>query len=76
MDGFDPAVIPGVGTPQPGGYLWHEALELFRAVIAKKRVVGVDVMELCPLQDTVASELATAKLMYRLMGYLALKAGR
>jgi agmatinase len=76
MDGFDPAVIPGVGTPQPGGYLWHEALELFRAVIAKKRVVGVDVMELCPLQDSVASELATAKLMYRLMGYLAVKSPR
>jgi agmatinase len=76
MDGFDPAVIPGVGTPQPGGYLWHEALELFRTVIAKKRVVGVDVMELCPLKDTVASELATAKLIYRLMGYLALKSRR
>jgi len=76
MDGFDPAVVPGVGTPQPGGYLWHEALELFRAVIAKKRVVGVDVMELCPLRDTVASELATAKLVYRLMGYLAARVRR
>jgi agmatinase len=76
MDGFDPAVVPGVGTPQPGGYLWHEALELFRALIKKKRVVGVDVMELCPLRDTVASELATAKLMYRLMGYLAVKPRR
>jgi agmatinase len=71
LDGFDPGVVPGVGTPQPGGYLWHEALDLFRAVIKKKRVVGVDVMELCPLKDTVASELAAAKLVYRLMGYLA-----
>jgi agmatinase len=76
MDGFDPAVIPGAGTPQPGGYLWHEALELFRAVIRSRRVVGADVMELCPLKDTVASELATAKLIYRLMGYLAVKAAR
>ncbi|MBI5239736.1 MAG: agmatinase [Elusimicrobia bacterium] len=76
MDGFDPAVIPGVGTPQPGGYLWHEALDLFRAVIRSKRVVGVDVMELCPLKDTVASELAAAKLIYRLMGYLAVSARR
>ena len=76
MDGFDPTVVPGVGTPQPGGYLWHEALSLFRAIIEAKRVVGVDVMELCPLKDTVASELATAKLMYRLMGYLAVKPGR
>jgi agmatinase len=74
LDGFDPGVMPGVGTPQPGGYLWHEALELFRAVIKKKRVVGVDVMELCPLRDTVASELAAAKLVYRLMGYLSSRA--
>ena len=71
LDGFDPAVVPGVGTPQPGGYQWLEALDLFRAVIASRRVVGFDIMELCPLKDTVASELAAAKLMYRLMGYLA-----
>lgn len=71
LDGFDPAVIPGVGTPQPGGYQWQEALALFRAVIERKEVVGVDMMELCPLKDTVSSELAAAKLVYRLMGYLA-----
>lgn len=71
LDGFDPAVIPGVGTPQPGGFSWFEGLDLFRAVIARKNVVGVDVMELCPLKDTVVSELAAAKLVYRLMGMLA-----
>ncbi len=73
LDGFDPSVIPGVGTPQPGGFGWYEALSLFRSVIEAKDVVGVDIMELCPLQDTVASELAAAKLMYRLMGYLSAK---
>ncbi|HAM34394.1 MAG TPA: agmatinase [Elusimicrobia bacterium] len=70
LDGFDPAAMPGVGTPQPGGYLWHEALALFKAVIASKKVVGAEIMELCPLQDTVSSEVAAAKLIYRLMGYL------
>ncbi|MBI5630455.1 MAG: agmatinase [Elusimicrobia bacterium] len=73
LDGFDPSVIPGVGTPQPGGFDWFEGLELFRRVIEKKKVVGVDVMELCPLQDTVNSEIAAAKLIYRLMGYIARK---
>lgn len=71
LDGFDPSVIPGVGTPQPGGFNWHEGLEIFRAVIAAKNVVGVDLMELCPLSDTVNSELAAAKLAYRLMGFLS-----
>ncbi|MBI4386828.1 MAG: agmatinase [Elusimicrobia bacterium] len=73
LDGFDPAVIPGVGTPQPGGFSWFEGIEIFRQVIAKKTVVGIDIMELCPLQDTVHSELAAAKLAYRLMGYLRAK---
>lgn len=76
LDGFDPSVVPGVGTPQPGGFPWYEGLELFRAVIEKKDVIGVDVMELCPLADTVNSELAAAKLVYRLMGYLRTKAPR
>lgn len=71
LDGFDPSVVPGVGTPQPGGFSWYEGLEIFRAVIASRRVVGVDIMELCPLKDSVQSELAAAKLAYRLMGYLA-----
>lgn len=73
LDGFDPAVIPGVGTPQPGGFSWYEGLEIFRSVIQYKDVVGVDIMELCPLKDTVDSELAAAKLAYRMMGYLWVK---
>jgi len=73
LDGFDPSVIPGVGTPQPGGFAWQEGLDLFRQVISRKNIVGVDIMELCPLRDTVASELAAAKLAYRLMGYITAK---
>ncbi len=70
LDGFDPSLIPGVGTPQPDGLSWSEGLELLRAVVSRKKVVGVDLMELCPLRDTVQSELAAAKLAYRIMGYL------
>ncbi|MBI5211508.1 MAG: agmatinase [Elusimicrobia bacterium] len=70
LDGFDPSVIPGVGTPQPGGFSWYEGLDILRGVIKGKRVVGVDVMELCPIDGDVSSELAAAKLVYRLMGYL------
>lgn len=71
VDGFDPSVIPGTGTPQPGGFRWHEALRLFKAVCAAKRVVGVDVVETAPVKGSNISELAAAKLVYRLMGYLA-----
>ncbi|MCM2266512.1 MAG: agmatinase [Elusimicrobiales bacterium] len=71
VDGFDPSVMPGTGTPQPGGFRWHEALRLFKAVCAAKKVVGVDVVETAPVRGSNITELAAAKLVYRLMGYLA-----
>lgn len=70
-DGFDPSVIPGTGTPQPGGFGWYEALKLFKAVCQKKRVVGVDLVEVAPAPGSHISELTAAKLAYRLMGYLS-----
>ncbi len=27
IDGFDPSVMPATGTPQPGGFMWYDALE-------------------------------------------------
>ncbi len=71
VDGFDPSVMPGTGTPQPGGFLWHDALRLFKAVCLKKRVVGVDIVETAPVKGSNITEMAAAKLAYRLMGYLA-----
>jgi len=71
VDGFDPAVMPGTGTPQPGGFQWHEALGLFRAVCEKKTVVGFDVVETSPVRGSHITELAAAKLVYRLMGYIS-----
>jgi agmatinase len=71
VDGFDPSVIPGTGTPQPGGFGWYEAMRLFKTVCANKRIVGVDVVETAPVKGSHISELAAAKLVYRLMGYLS-----
>lgn len=73
LDGFDPAVVPGVGTPQPGGFGWYDTLDLLREVFAKKNVVGFDAMELAPIKGQVVSELAAAKLVYRLIGYASQK---
>jgi len=71
VDGFDPSVMPGTGTPQPGGFMWYDALKLFKAVCAAKKVVGVDVVEVAPVKGSNITELTAAKLVYRLMGYLA-----
>lgn len=73
VDGFDPSVMPGTGTPQPGGFSWREALGIFRKVCLAKNVVGADLVEVRPLKDNPITEFAAAKLIYRLMGYISLK---
>ncbi len=70
LDVFDPAIVPAVGTPEPGGLGWYEALDLLRDVTKDKKVVGFDVVELCPIKGQVASDFFAAKLIYRLLGYI------
>jgi agmatinase len=69
VDGIDPALIPGVGTPEPGGLSWYNTLGFLRRVFQTHQVIGCDVMELAPIADSVVSEFTTAKLIYKLIGY-------
>jgi agmatinase len=68
IDCFDPALVPGTGTPEPGGLGWYDALRLLGAVAARKRVVGADVVELSPLLEGHTSPVVAAKLAYKLIG--------
>lgn len=68
-DAFDPAIMPAVGTPEPGGLSWYESLALLRRVIAARKVVGFDLVELCPLPGNVAPNFLCAKLMYKILSY-------
>jgi agmatinase len=70
LDVFDPSLMPGVGTPEPGGIGWYEMLDLLREVSKDKRIVGFDVVELCPIPAQAASDFLAAKLIYRLLGYI------
>jgi agmatinase len=76
VDGFDPSWMPAVGTPVPGGLMWYETLDILRAVIQNKNVVGVDIVELSPINGNVVSEFTIAKLCYRLMGFVIAKEKR
>ena len=69
LDGLDPSLMPGVGTPEPGGLNWYEITKFLRAVFTKHRVIGCDVMELAPTSDSVVSEFTAAKLVYKSIGY-------
>ena len=68
-DGFDPAIMPAVGTPEPGGLTWYEMLALLRRVIDARRVVGCDIVELCPMPGNVAPNFLCAKLIYKILSY-------
>jgi len=67
VDAFDPAVMPGTGTPEPGGLFWHDALRLIDRVLEGRRLIGFDVTELAPVAGSHISEFTAAKLVYRLM---------
>jgi len=68
-DGLDPAIMPAVGTPEPGGLSWYETLTLLRRVIETKHVVGCDLVELCPMPGNVAPNFLCAKLLYKILTY-------
>ena len=50
LDWFDPAVMPGTGTPEPGGFLWQDFAELV-SELQHHNLVGADVVELAPQLD-------------------------
>jgi len=69
LDVFDPSIMSAVGTPEPGGMLWHEVINLLHAVSQKRTVVGFDIVELCPDQGPESCSFLAAKLAYKLLGY-------
>ena len=72
LDVFDPAVMPAVGTPEPGGLGWYDLLRLLRAVCRERHVLGFDVMELLPHSNHVAADILAARLVYKLLTYIFL----
>jgi len=70
LDAFDPSLVPAVGTPEPGGLGWWQALRLLREATRRRRVVGFDVVELMPIPGQPASDFVAARLTYRMFGYL------
>jgi agmatinase len=70
LDVFDPSIMPSVGNPEPGGIFWHQFLKAMRDIIANKKVVGFDVVELSPIKDTIGPDFMTARLIYKMLGYI------
>ncbi len=51
IDGFDPSIACGTGTPSHGGFVYYEVLELLDGLTKQGKVVGVDLVEVAPDYD-------------------------
>ncbi len=72
-DGLDPAVMPGTGTPEPGGLSWYAVTGLLRRVCAARAVVAADLVEVAPIPGTPVCEYTAARLAAKLLTYHALR---
>ena len=70
LDFLDPSIMPAVGTPEPGGLGWYETLKFLRLLTKDKKILGIDIVELCPAPQDIPSSFTAAKLIYKLIAYL------
>ncbi len=71
-DGLDPSIVPGVGTPEPGGLDYMKTLTLLNGICSRKNVVGFDIVECAPIDGQIQSQYVLAKLAYKVLGYCTL----
>jgi agmatinase len=68
VDGLDPSLCPGTGTPVPGGLTFNQAIYLLETLVAKgKQIIGADLVETGP---TTMDGIISTRILYRLAGIL------
>ena len=76
IDGLDPKLCPGTGTPVPGGLEFEEATYLLRAIVREGiEIIGCDLNEVAP-GDTEWNAIVGARLLYQLCNWMAVSQGR
>jgi len=69
IDGFDPSIAPGTGTPSHGGFLYYEILELMDGLARRGDIVGLDLVEVAPDYDpTGSTSTLAAQLLLNIIG--------
>ena len=66
LDLFDPSLLPGVGTPEPGGLTFQAFISLLK-VLNSLHVIGFDIVELTPDYDPTQISSVTASVILREM---------
>ncbi len=69
VDGLDSSIMPATGTPEPGGLLWDETLNILRIASKNSNIVGADINELSPIKGFNSYNFLVAKLAYKILAY-------
>ena len=69
VDGLDSSIMPATGTPEPGGLLWDETLNIIRIAAKNSKIVGADINELSPIKGFNSYNFLLAKLAYKILSY-------
>jgi agmatinase len=67
VDGLDPSVLSATGTPVPGGLGFYQSLDLIQSTLKGRECVGMDIVELAPLQGQPVSDFTAALILHHLM---------
>jgi len=71
IDGFDPSIAPGTGTPSHGGFLYYEVLELLQGLSKRGNVIGMDLVEVAPDYDqTGSTSFLAAQILLNFIGFI------
>jgi agmatinase len=71
IDGFDPSIAPGTGTPSHGGFLYYEVLELLQGLAKRGTVIGMDLVEVAPDYDqTGSTSFLAAQILLNFLGFI------
>ena len=69
VDGLDSSIMPATGTPEPGGLLWDETLDIIKIAVKNSNIVGADINELSPIKGFNSYNFLVAKLAYKILSY-------
>ena len=70
VDGLDSSIMPATGTPEPGGLLWEETLNIIKIAAKNSNIVGADINELSPIKGFNSYNFLVAKLAYKIISYI------
>jgi agmatinase len=69
VDGLDPSVLPGTGTPEPGGLTYRQLMKLIQSVGRHKHLVAADITEVMKIPGSLVSEYTAAKIASQIFIY-------